>query len=100
MNTSSFDDVDEGNIMEIEEDFDAPSSRKISNSIHDFSEIMSVGNNGRPSDRFSGVYNPRRKNLLTETNKENINKADTKLIDNVPRGRATEDKTKERHNLP
>lgn len=72
MINSSFDDEDGENLIEVEEQFDAPSSRVISNSIHDFSEIMSTGNTGMPTDRFSGAYNPKRRKLLTETNKDNI----------------------------
>lgn len=33
---------------------------------------MSASNSNRHADRFSGAYNPKRRNLLTETNKENI----------------------------
>lgn len=72
MSKLSSENFDDENLMEIEEDLDAPSSRKISNSIHDFSEIMSVSGGGIPPTRFSGAYNPKRRNLLTESSKNNI----------------------------
>ena len=70
MNKYTDPESEEENIMDIEEDADMPSSRKISNSIHNFTEIMSTPNSGMPSERFSGAYQPRRKNLLTETKNE------------------------------
>jgi len=75
MSYYEFDEDEEGNVLEIEEQFDAPSSRKISNSIHNFSEIMYGSNSGIPSERFSGNYHPRRRKLLTETNQDNIDTA-------------------------
>jgi hypothetical protein len=64
---------DDENLMEMEEDYDAPSSRKIGNGIHDFSEIMDVGDAKAPSTRFGGGgYNPKRRQLLTENSRSNI----------------------------
>ena len=72
MSDLQLNDFEDENVIEVEENFDAPSSRKISNSIHDFSEIMGGGNTGKHSERFSGAYNPKRRKLLTEINKDNI----------------------------
>jgi hypothetical protein len=71
MSKFEYDEADEENLVDIDE-YDLPSSRKISHSIHDFSEIMSGANSIAPSDRFSGAYNPKRKTFLGETYKDNI----------------------------
>ena len=71
MSNKNYDECDDENLIDADE-YDLPSSRGVSNSIHDFSEIMSGVNSGRPSERFSGAYNPKRRNFLGEANNNNI----------------------------
>lgn len=65
-------DTDDENIVEVEEDYTSRQSHQISNSIHNFAEIMTSNESKQRSDRFSGAYNPRRRKLLTETDQTNI----------------------------
>jgi hypothetical protein len=66
-------DTDDENIDEFEDDVEVMQSHRISNSIHNFAEIMSSNDSVKHADRFSGHYNPRRRKLLTETDQDNIN---------------------------
>lgn len=73
MNSYNHIHTDDENIDEADEDFGLEQSHRISNSIHNFAEIMSSDESKKHSDRFSAHYNPRRRKLLTETDHDNIN---------------------------
>lgn len=56
------------NVIDFEECSDAPSVRK----------IMASKNSTQLNERFSGNYNPKRRKMLTEIDKENGNSTDFK----------------------
>jgi len=72
MKAYNYDDTDDENLVEVDEDTNHQPSHRISSSIHNFAEIMSSNGSLNHSDHFSGLYNPRRRKLLTETDQDNI----------------------------
>lgn len=66
------DDTSDENIDEVDDDLEQKQSLRISNSIHNFAEIISNSEANTHEQRFNGLYNPRRRKLLTETDQDNV----------------------------